>query len=531
VSEEAEAALAVMFRGEWPRLVGAALRITGDLQAAEDVAQETLLAALDRWPLEGVPDRPGAWLMTVCRNRARNVVRDSGRARQRAESMRPLLAGQQEQDDGPPEIADDRLRLIAMCCHPLLSADAQVALTLRLVAGLTTEEIARGFHLPATAIAQRIVRAKRVLKEHRVVFGSDDPDVRDRLWPILDVIYLVFNEGYLPAAGETVTRGDLASEARRLACLLTELLPGEPDPQALRALLSFQLSRWPTRAGPDGALLTLDAQDRAQWDRELIADGARALEIARRGERGALLLQAELAGCHATAPTFAATDWAAILALYDELLAVQDTPVVALNRAVAVAMAAGPAAALLLLDRLAEDPALRGSHRVWAVRADVHLRAGDTWAALADYERALDLVTNEAERRYLATARRLAEEDPVPAFRKSPPELIARFDELAQLAGDADRKLMFGYPVCVLRGNMFMGLHEESLILRLAEADRAEFLGRYDTGLFEPMPGRPMKEYVVVPPSLVDDDAVGEWVRRSRTCAEQLPAKKPKKKG
>jgi RNA polymerase sigma-70 factor (ECF subfamily) len=206
VSEEAEAALAVMFRGEWPRLVGAALRITGDLQAAEDVAQETLLAALDRWPLEGVPDRPGAWLMTVCRNRARNVVRDSGRAQQRAESMRPLLAGQQEQDDGPPEIADDRLRLIAMCCHPLLSADAQVALTLRLVAGLTTEEIARGFHLPATAIAQRIVRAKRVLKEHRVVFGSDDPDVRDRLWPILDVIYLVFNEGYLPAAGETVTR-------------------------------------------------------------------------------------------------------------------------------------------------------------------------------------------------------------------------------------------------------------------------------------------------------------------------------------
>jgi predicted RNA polymerase sigma factor len=203
--------------------------------------------------------------------------------------------------------------------------------------------------------------------------------------------------------------------ARRPACLLTELLPGEPDPQALRALLSFQLSRWPTRAGPDGALLTLDAQNRAQWDRELIADGARALEIARRGERGALLLQAELAGCHATAATFAATDWAAILALYDELLAVQDTPVVALNRAVAVAMAAGPAAALLLLDRLAEDPALRGSHRVWAVRADVHLRAGDTWAALADYERALDLVTNEAERRYLATARRLAEEDPVPA--------------------------------------------------------------------------------------------------------------------
>jgi TfoX/Sxy family transcriptional regulator of competence genes len=187
---------------------------------------------------------------------------------------------------------------------------------------------------------------------------------------------------------------------------------------------------------------------------------------------------------------------------------------------------------LLLLDSLAEDPVLRGSHRIWAVRADVHRRAGDTRAALADYERALDLVTNEAERRYLSTARRLAKEDPMPAFRKSPPGLIARFDELAQLAGDADRKLMFGYPVRVLRGNMFMGLHEDSLILRLAEADRAEFLGRYDAGLFEPMPGRPMKEYVVVPPALVYDEAViGEWVRRSRTCAEQLPAKKPKKKG
>ena len=169
MSEETEAALAAMFRGEWPRLVGAALRITGDLQAAEDSAQETLLVALDRWPLQGVPDRPGIWLMTVCRNRARNLVRDSGRAQQRAESMRPLLAAQQQLDEDVPDIADDRLRLIAMCCHPLLSADAQVALTLRLVAGLTTEEIARGFHLPATAIAQRIVRAKRILKEHRVV--------------------------------------------------------------------------------------------------------------------------------------------------------------------------------------------------------------------------------------------------------------------------------------------------------------------------------------------------------------------------
>jgi len=378
VSEGTEEALATAFRDEWPRLVGAALRIVGDLQTAEDVVQETLLTALDRWPLLGVPERPGAWLMTACRNRARNLVRDTGRGDQRMASLLPLLSREPPPDGDAPGISDDRLRLIALCCHPLLPADAQVALTLRMVAGLTTDEIARGFHLPTTAIAQRIVRAKRTLKQRRVAFTDDELDIRGRLGPILDVIYLVFNEGYLPASGDTLTRGDLAFEARRLACLLTELAPDEPEPWALRALLSFQLSRWSTRTGPDGGLLTLDAQDRARWDRELIADGARALVRARCDERGALRLQAELAACHATAPTFAATDWAAIVALYDELQAIQDTPVVALNRAVAVAMAAGPAAALPLLDKLAADPALRDSHRVWAVRADLHHRAGHT---------------------------------------------------------------------------------------------------------------------------------------------------------
>jgi RNA polymerase sigma factor (sigma-70 family) len=414
VSEGAEETLAAAFRDEWPRLIGATLRIVGDLQTAEDVVQETLLAALDRWPLLGVPERPGAWLMTACRNRARNVLRDAGRGQQRIASLRPLLAGPAAPDAGAPEIADDRLRLIAMCCHPLLPTDAQVALTLRMVAGLTTQEIARGFHRPATAIAQRIVRAKRTLQQHRVAFAGDDPDLHGRLLAILDVIYLVFNEGYLPTAGATLTRGDLAFEARRLACLLTELTSGEPEPWALRALLSFQLSRWSTRAGPDGAPRTLDVQDRGEWDRALIADGVRALDRARRGGRGALLLQAELAACHATAPSFAATDWTGIVALYDELLAVQDTPVVALNRAVAVAMADGPAAGLPLLDQLTRDPALSASHRVWAVRADLHRRAGQTAAALADYDRALELVSNQAERRYLADARRLAEQRGAP---------------------------------------------------------------------------------------------------------------------
>jgi len=413
VSEDAEAALTASFREEWPRLIAAALRIVGDLQAAEDLAQETLLAALDRWPLEGVPERPGAWLMTVCRNRARNLVRDAGRARQRLAAAQPLLTVPPGSADGPPppgetpEIADDRLRLIAMCCHPLLPADAQIALTLRLVAGLSTEEIARGFHLPVPAIAQRIVRARRTLREHRVAFaGDDDPAAGDRLAAMLDVIYLIFNEGYLPAAGDMLTRGDLAYEAHRLAGLLAELAPGEPAVHALRALLSFQLSRWATRAGPDGELLTLEHQDRARWNRELIADGVRALDRARTGgERGPLLLQAELAACHATAPSFPETDWAAIVARYDELLLLQDTPVVALNRAVAVAMADGPAAALPLLDELAGAAALRDGHRVWAVRADLHRRLGQAGAALADYDRALALVSNEAERRYLTAAR------------------------------------------------------------------------------------------------------------------------------
>jgi RNA polymerase sigma factor (sigma-70 family) len=406
VTEDAEAALTAVFSGEWPRLIGAAARIVGDLQTAEDVVQETLLTALDKWPLRGVPDRPGAWLMTVCRNRARNVVRDSGRERQHSAALIPLLAS----PVGPaepalPAIADDRLRLIVMCCHPALSVDAQVALTLRMVGGLTTEEIAHGFHVPVSAVAQRIVRAKRALKAQRAEFACSESDVGARLPAVLDVIYLIFNEGYLVASGETLTRSDLAAEAYRLIRMVTELVPGQADTWALRALLSFQLSRWATRTDSDGALLTLDAQDRGQWNADLIDDGVSALARARSAGRGQLLLQAELAACHATAPSFEQTRWDVIVGIYDELLELSATPVVALNRAVAVAMRDGPATALPLLDRLAEDAALRDSHRVWAVRADLHRRLGDVKAAIADYDRALELVTNEAERRYLAAAR------------------------------------------------------------------------------------------------------------------------------
>ena len=406
MNDGTEAALAATFRDEWPRLVAASMWITGDLQAAEDVVQETFITALDRWPLLGVPERPGAWLMTVCRNRARNVIRDAGRAEQRSRALRPLLSEAQPGPEVPPEIPDDRLRLIAMCCHPLLPADAQVALTLRMVAGLTTEEIAHGFHLPAATIAQRIVRAKRTLAAHQVTFAADEPGLAGRLPSIIDVVYLVFNEGYLPSAGSTLTRGDLALEAHRLAGLLTDAAAGEPEPWALRALLSFHLSRQATRTGADGALLTLDAQDRSRWDQGLISDGVAALHRARAsGARGPLLLQAELAAAHATARAFAGTDWPAIVVLYDELLGFENTPVVALNRAVAVAMAAGPAAALPLVSELSGDPALRRSHRVWSVRADLHRRLRDTAAALADYDHAISLVSNDVERRYLTGAR------------------------------------------------------------------------------------------------------------------------------
>ena len=396
MSDSPDAALGSVFREEWPRLIGAAMRIVGDLQSAEDVVQETLVTALDKWPLQGVPDNPSAWLMTACRNRARNLVRDSGRARLRAAGD-----NQQAAEPDPGSIPDDRMRLIIMCCHPLLTVDAQVALTLRMVAGLDTEEIARAFHLPIAAVAQRIVRAKRLLKDHRADFTAEDVDIRERLPAVLDVIYLAFNEGYLASGGETLTRGELAFEAYRLAYLLAELTPGEPEPWALRALLAFQLSRWATRADADGSILTLDAQDRAKWNRELIGDGVLALSRAGAGGRGPLLLQAELAACHAAAPTFAATNWAAIVALYDEL-----APIVALNRAVAVAMLDGPEAGIAALNPLTSEPALRGSHRVWAVRADLHRRRGDNSAAIADYDKALDLVSNDAERRYLAAARR-----------------------------------------------------------------------------------------------------------------------------
>ncbi len=286
--------LAETFRAEWPRLVALVMRIAGDLQVAEDVVQDVLVIALDRWPLAGVPDNPPAWLMTACRNRALNVLRDSSRAKARELGLAQLAkagtmpgaepgeeAGGEPGGTSQPEIPDDRLRLIFICCHPALPLDGQVALTLRMVGGLSTNQIARAFCVPDATIAQRIVRAKRTLEQRQVPFEEPSgPDRATRLPAVLDVIYLIFNEGYLASAGEQLTRSTLASEADRLARLLTDLLPSEPEPWALLALIALQRSRDPARTADDGRLLTMEEQDRGSWDRQLIADGLAALDRA-----------------------------------------------------------------------------------------------------------------------------------------------------------------------------------------------------------------------------------------------------------
>jgi RNA polymerase sigma factor (sigma-70 family) len=411
MSSRTDASLSAIFCREWPRLVAVSMRILDDFQAAEDVVQETLFAAVDHWPLGGVPDEPAAWLMTACRRRSLNALRNRQREANRIRSAADDAQRQQQPDRSweEPVIVDDRLRLMAMCCHPLLPFDARLALTLRMVAGLTTEEIAAAFHEPTPTTAQRLVRAKKTLRANRIAFAANDIDLSERLPAVLDVVALLFNEGYLAHAGGDLTRTDLTAESYRLATMITGMAPDEADAWALHALQSLHLSRRRTRTDPAGNLLTLDEQDRRRWDRKMIADGVCSLERGRQlaTQPTRLLLEAELAACHATAPTFEETDWPAIVDLYDKLLCLDPSPVVELNRAIAIAMRDSPAAALPILDRLAEHPALARSHRVWAVRADLHRRLHDSSRADADYRRALELVGNNAERAYLTRARQL----------------------------------------------------------------------------------------------------------------------------
>ncbi|WP_079249239.1 RNA polymerase sigma factor [Streptomyces sp. IMTB 2501] len=407
-------AIETVFRLESPRVVAGVARIVRDLGIAEELAQDALVAALERWPRDGVPDNPGAWLMATARHRAVDLIRRRETyARKLAEIGRDLETAPPSYDApaDPDDIDDDLLRLVFTTCHPVLSAEARTALTLRLLGGLTTAEIARAYLVPEPTIAQRVVRAKRTLAKQNVAFEVPyGPDREARLGSVLDVIYLIFNEGYAATTGDDLLRPGLCEDALRLARVLSALMPKEPEVHGLTSLLEFQASRTAARTGPDGAPVLLKDQNRRRWNRMLIARGIRALDRAgatATGAPGPYALQAAIAACHAHAHAYEETDWRAIATLYGLLAARAPSPVVELNRAVAVAMADGPAKGLELVDALAAEPALRDYHLLPSVRADLLARLGRTTEARAEFERAAGLARNEKERELLL--RRAAE--------------------------------------------------------------------------------------------------------------------------
>ncbi|GAA2771831.1 sigma-70 family RNA polymerase sigma factor [Streptomyces lavendulae subsp. grasserius] len=387
-----------MFRIESARIIAGVTRIVRDVGIAEELAQDALVAALEQWPLSGVPDRPGAWLMATAKHRAVDLVRRRETyARKLAEVGRTLEdVPPPAEPAAPDDIDDDLLRLVFTACHPVLATEARIALTLRLVGGLTTQEIARAFLASEPTVAQRIVRAKRALAKagvpYEVPYGADR---EQRLASVLEVIYLIFNEGYSATAGDDLLRPALCEDALRLARVLTALMPKEPEVHGLCALLEFQASRTATRTGPDGEPVLLADQNRARWNRLLIRRGVDALH---RAGTGPYSLQAAIAGCHAAAVRYEDTDWATIAALYGRLVHLVPSPVVELNRAVAVSMAEGPAAALPLVDALAGEPALRSYHLLPSVRGDLLERLGRGPEARAEFERAADLTRNARER-------------------------------------------------------------------------------------------------------------------------------------
>ncbi|MEU3658507.1 RNA polymerase sigma factor [Streptomyces sp. NPDC032940] len=406
--DRATEAIETVFRLEYPRVIAGVTRVVRDVGIAEEIAQDALVAALEQWPRDGVPDKPGAWLTTTARRRAVDLVRRRETyARKLAEIGRdlPVTAPPEEPAD-PDGIDDDLLRLVFTACHPVLSAEARIALTLRLLGGLTTAEIARAVLAPEPTVAQRIVRAKRTLATRNIAFEVPyGPDRAARLGSVLEVIYLIFNEGYAATAGDDWLRPGLCEDALRLARVLSALMPKEPEVHGLTALLEFQASRTAARTGPDGAPVLLKDQDRRRWNRMLIARGITALDRANAhtaGAPGPYALQAAIAACHALAYTYEETDWPRIATLYGLLAARAPSPVVELNRAVAVSMAEGPAPALALVDALAAEPALRGYHLLPSVRGDLLLRLGRTAEARAEFERAASLARNERERELLA---------------------------------------------------------------------------------------------------------------------------------
>jgi RNA polymerase sigma factor (sigma-70 family) len=395
------------------RIIAGVTRIVRDIGIAEELAQDALVAALEQWPRDGIPDNPGAWLMATARHRAVDLVRRrENYARKLAEIGRDLPAAAPPEEPADPDgIDDDLLRLVFTACHPVLSAEARTALTLRLLGGLTTAEIARAFLVPEPTVAQRVVRAKRTLAARNIAFEVPyGPDREARLGSVLDVIYLIHNEGYAATAGDDWLRPGLCEDALRLARVLSALMPREPEVHGLTALLEFQTSRAAARTGPSGEPVLLRDQDRGRWNRMLIVRGITALDRAgatTAGAPGPYVLQAAIAACHTIAHSYEETDWPRIATLYGLLAARTPSPVVELNRAVAVSMAQGPEPALRIVEPLTAEPALRDYHLLPSVRGDLLLRLGRGAEARAEFARAADLTRNERERDLLL--RRAAE--------------------------------------------------------------------------------------------------------------------------
>jgi RNA polymerase sigma-70 factor (ECF subfamily) len=407
---EAHRTINAVWRIESARLIAGLARMVRDVGLAEELAQDALVVALERWPESGIPDNPGAWLMATAKHRAIDQLRRNKRLERKHEELGHEIEIQQELttqdldaalDD---DIGDDLLRLIFTSCHPVLSSEARVALTLRLLGGLTTEEIARAFLVPEKTVAQRIVRAKRTLAEQGVPFEVPrGPELATRLSSVLEVLYLIFNEGYSATAGHDWMRPDLCEDALRLGRTLAELVPNEPEVHGLLALMEIQASRSGARIGPSGEPVLLLDQDRARWDLLLIRRGLAALDRAEElgGLRGPYALQGAIAACHVRARTAAETEWPRIAALYETLAQVTPSPVVELNRAVALAMAFGPAAGLEVVDTLTSERSLEGYHLLPSVRGDLLAKLGRLDEARAEFERAAALTQNTRERALL----------------------------------------------------------------------------------------------------------------------------------
>ena len=397
-----QTAIAQVFRREFGQAVATLARVFGDIDIAEDAVSEAFIVATQKWPDEGLPPNPGGWITTTAKRRALDRLRREAKRKDRY--AQAALLHQREEEGGDAFMHDDRLRLIFTCCHPALAPQAQIALTLRLLGGLQTDEIARAFLVPEATLAQRIVRAKRKIRAANLPYRvPEEAQLPDRLRGVLAVVYLIFNEGYTATAGDRLVREDLCAEAIRLGRLLAHLMPDEPEVLGLMALLLLSAARRAARAAPDGTLVPLPDQDRSLWDTGMIAEGHDLVRrCLRRNRPGPYQIQAAINAVHSDAASGAATDWTQILTLYDQLMTMAPTPVVALNRAVALAEVAGPLQALEIVDQLVLDD----YHLLHATRADLLRRLGRPAEAAGAYARAAELTTNAAEQEFLARRRR-----------------------------------------------------------------------------------------------------------------------------